>query len=132
MHPNLERHFVNLEVARAMLPLKVAAMTTRFHLLFENLAKDMGISQADLARRLGWEPFADGGNRISRGEADPSPEDCYRLTDIYLAFMDKAKPKMNTDSDESRPEKVDPRETYDPEINLHGQLYKKVFPDEHR
>lgn len=49
-----------------------------------------------------------------------------RIAAILRHRQEALKPTMNTDSDESRP---DPRASYDPETNLHGQLYKKVFPE---
>lgn len=91
MHPNIERRFVELEVARGVLQIKQMAFASRFQFLFEALATDMKISRADLARRLGWDPFPDGGNLVSRGLAEPSPEDCYRLTEVYLTFTDTLK-----------------------------------------
>ncbi len=112
MHPNLERRLVSLEVARGMLAINLEAVKTRFYLLFDNLAKDMGITHAELARRLAWEPFPDGGNAVSKGEADPSPEDCYRLLDIYLSL----KPDSGKRCERCGwPLKTDPRDGCTPE-----------------
>lgn len=84
MHQNLERRFINLETARSSHLMALMAFSTRFHVLFAELAKDLGILPEELGERLGWKPVPAGGNKIMRGEAEPSKEDCYRLLMVYL------------------------------------------------
>lgn len=83
MHPNIEKRFVELAVAQSDLALKRMAFSTRFHVLFDALAKENGWTHDELARRLGWEPFC-GSNAITRGDALPSSIDCDRLVWLYL------------------------------------------------
>jgi hypothetical protein len=92
MHSNLERRFTELEVARMTHELKLRAFSGRFAMLFSALADDLEISIGTLAERIGWGPVPEHGNKIMRGEAEPSREDCYRLLCVYLAADRTAKP----------------------------------------
>lgn len=83
MHPNLEKRFVDLAVAQSTLTMKRMAFATRFHVLFDALAKENGWTHDELAKRLGWQPFS-GSNAITTGKAAPSSIDCDRLVNVYL------------------------------------------------
>ena len=84
MTPNLEKRFIRLAVQQSAYRVAHSAFQSRFHLLFDALAQDLGLNRNELARRLGWEPVPEGGNSIMRGEADPSEIDVARLLEVYL------------------------------------------------
>lgn len=94
MHPNLERRFTELEVARSQHRLKLMAFGGRFHYLFHQLAADLKLTPDELGSRLGWSPIPDGGNAVMRGDAEPSDLDCYRLMCVYLDDLMK-RPVVN-------------------------------------
>jgi hypothetical protein len=87
MHHNLEKRFVQLAVAGGIYDIKMQMFRERFHLLFDALAQDMGITRNDLGKRLGFDPIPKGGNAIMNGTAEPSTIDCDRLLGVYDRWL---------------------------------------------
>lgn len=84
MHSNLERRFIRLEVNRSGYQMALESFRVRYHLLFAALADQLGVTPKKLAKRVGFDPVPEGGNKIMRGEAEASTEDCLKLMAVYL------------------------------------------------
>lgn len=84
MHDNLEKRFVRLAVAQSTFCTAMQAFKARYHLLFSALAEEKGMTIERLAKKVGFDPCPPGGNKVMRGEAEPSTEDVLKLLAIYL------------------------------------------------
>ncbi len=83
MHQNLERRFLDLTVALSRLNMARRAFKSRFSMLFDALAEDLGKTGLELANMMGWGDVPAIGNKIMRGEAEPSDVDVARLLGIW-------------------------------------------------
>ena len=82
MHSNLEKRLIRLLSSKMAYEMAMTAAKDRYSMLFESLAEDVG-GQKKLAAMVGFAPLPEGGNAITRGEAEPSNEDVLNLMAVW-------------------------------------------------
>jgi hypothetical protein len=90
MHQNLERRFIQLAVKQNAYTTALGCFRSRYHLLFDALAEELGITREKLGKMVGFDPVPKGGNKIMNGEAEPSSVDVELLLLVYLEHNAKA------------------------------------------
>ena len=85
MNQNLEKLFIVLERSeRACMDARAVAVAA-YPLLFQALAEDLGLTTAELAKRVGFDPLSGSGtNKIISGESMAGVGDALRLLAVYL------------------------------------------------